>query len=496
MDRKEAFPKDARASLPSQPSGAHRPSHRMLKRPQFPIARRRTLLIQSDIIAILVSVFVALWLTAYTAHQQLSAQLTPAHISWFLLFPFAWFILAHVSDYYSFRVAGHLISSLIRLLWITLAMLVISLIMLASFLYGSLSSWFTIYYICSSSALTGLLRIVRILLMSWSGYRRRTLIVGTGSAAQIIWHAIKEEAARDYEVVGYVTSIHDHAPHEAYPAVLGTGADLPSIAQSYNIAELIVAYVNEVPEDIFQGLMECYGQGLEIVPMPALYEEITGRIPIELVGEHLWALVLPFGKHALISLFYPALKRLIDFIFSLIGLLLFVPALPFVALAIKLDSPGPVFFLQDRVGRGGRIFKIIKFRSMIDDAENLTGPCWATAYDERVTRIGRIMRKTRIDEVPQLINVLFGQMSLVGPRPERPEFDHILANNIPFYRTRLVVKPGLTGWAQVRYRYGNSLQDALRKLQYDLYYVRHQSPLFDLIIAVKTIGTIIRFQGT
>jgi lipopolysaccharide/colanic/teichoic acid biosynthesis glycosyltransferase len=133
---------------------------------------------------------------------------------------------------------------------------------------------------------------------------------------------------------------------------------------------------------------------------------------------------------------------------------------------------------------------------MIDDAEVLTGPRWASAYDERVTRFGRILRKTRIDEVPQLINVLLGQMSLVGPRPERPEFVQILGKDIPFYRTRLVVKPGLTGWAQVRYRYGNSMQDALRKLQYDLYYIRHQSLLLDLIIAIKTIGTMIRFQGT
>ena len=467
-----------------------------VKRPQFPLAQRRTILIQSDIIAILISVCLALWLLAHTARETFSAQLTFAHLLWFLLYPFAWFVLAHVSDYYNFRVTGHFLSSFIRLLCITLVVLALSLLALMLFPHDLLSGQFILYYTCSSFALIGLLRAARILLMSWSGSRRRALMVGTGNAAQIMRHAIKEEAARDYEVVGSIASINDPAPLEAALDVLGTGADLPSLAQRLSIAELIVAYVNEIPEDIFQGLVECYGQGVEIVPLPALYEEITGRIPIELVGEHLWSLVLPFGEHALISLCYPALKRLIDIIFSLVGLILFVPIIPCVALALKLDSPGPVFFLQDRVGRGGRTFRIVKFRSMIHDAERLTGPRWASAYDERVTRVGRILRKTRLDEVPQLINVLLGQMSLVGPRPERPEFDQILANEIPFYRTRLVVKPGLTGWAQVRYRYGNSLQDALRKLQYDLYYIRHQSPLFDLIIAIKTVGTVIRFQGT
>lgn len=230
--------------------------------------------------------------------------------------------------------------------------------------------------------------------------------------------------------------------------------------------------------------------------MSALYEEITGRIPIELVGEHMWALVLPVGEHSFLIKISLVLKRIFDIAFGLIGLLLFTPCLPFVALAIKLDSPGPVFYSQDRVGHGGKIFKIIKFRSMMDDAEALTGARWAAAYDERVTRFGRIMRQSRLDEVPQLLNVLLGQMSLVGPRPERPEFVQILAQEIPFYRARLVVKPGLTGWAQVRYRYGNSMQDALRKLQYDLYYIRHQSLFLDLIIAIKTISTMLRFRGT
>jgi lipopolysaccharide/colanic/teichoic acid biosynthesis glycosyltransferase len=174
----------------------------------------------------------------------------------------------------------------------------------------------------------------------------------------------------------------------------------------------------------------------------------------------------------------------------------FLPLLPFMALAIKLDSRGPVFYRQQRLGRGGRVFMIVKLRSMRVNAEVGSGPQWATARDPRVTRVGRFLRKTRLDEVPQLFNVLTGQMSVVGPRPERPVFVEMLAREIPFYRSRLVVKPGLTGWAQVCYPYGSSTEDALRKLQYDLYYIRHQSLMRDLLIMVRTVGTMMTLRGT
>lgn len=491
------MPKRVSTPLAVQQSRESANSRRPPRLPQPSVSKRRTLLIRGDSVATLLSVLIALGLWAHRANEPFTLDFIVDHFIWFFILPLLWFVLARVNDYYSLHVTSHLMSSLTRLTWITLELLVIYLATFFLAPRGSLPRRFIVYYAVVSLVLIGLWRASRLLLTGWAGFRRRALIVGPGRPAQIIMRAIKEEAARDYEIVGYVISAHDSTGIVEQPdEVLGTGNDLPQIVQNYGIAELIVAYVDEIPGDVFQGLMECYGQGIEMVPMPALYEEITGRIPIELVGEHLWALVLPLGEHTSFFNMYLALKRLIDVISSIIGLMLFAPFFPLVALAIKIDSPGPVFYSQDRVGRGGKYFRIIKFRSMIDDAEALTGPRWATAYDERVTRLGRMLRKTRIDEIPQLINVLLGQMSLVGPRPERPEFVQILGNDIPFYRARLVVKPGLTGWAQVRYRYGNSMQDALRKLQYDLYYIRHQSLLLDLIIAIKTIGTMIRFQGT
>ncbi|HLY26881.1 MAG TPA: sugar transferase, partial [Aggregatilineales bacterium] len=193
---------------------------------------------------------------------------------------------------------------------------------------------------------------------------------------------------------------------------------------------------------------------------------------------------------------YGPLKRGLDVILALVGLAIFAIMLPFLAVIMTLDNPGPLFYVQERVGRGGRLFKIMKLRSMIPDAEAQVGPQWAQQNDPRVTKIGRILRRTRLDEVPQLLNVLHGEMSMIGPRPERPFFVDQLTQQIPFYRTRLAVKPGVTGWAQVKYRYGSSREDALIKLQYDLYYIRHQSLTLDLLILLRTAGKMLALQGT
>jgi lipopolysaccharide/colanic/teichoic acid biosynthesis glycosyltransferase len=187
-------------------------------------------------------------------------------------------------------------------------------------------------------------------------------------------------------------------------------------------------------------------------------------------------------------------KRSLDLLTACGGLVIVALLAPWVALANAVWSPGPLLYWQTRVGRGGRPFELVKFRSMIPDAESL-GPVWATEGDERVTAVGRVLRKARLDELPQVWNILKGEMSLVGPRPERPEFVRELVQEIPFYQARHAVRPGITGWAQVRYRYGNSVQDALVKLQYDLYYIKHQNLYLELSILVKTAAVMIRLRG-
>jgi lipopolysaccharide/colanic/teichoic acid biosynthesis glycosyltransferase len=214
---------------------------------------------------------------------------------------------------------------------------------------------------------------------------------------------------------------------------------------------------------------------------------------VDHVGRDLYA-VLPTGDKAY-DRFYQLIKRLTDGVFSLLGLGALIVVTPCVALGNALTAPGPLFYKQPRVGKGGRVFMVHKFRSMIPDAEAKTGAVWALPNDNRITPVGRILRKTRLDELPQVLNVLRGEMSLIGPRPERPEFVDALAAQLPFYRARHAVKPGITGWAQVQYRYGNSSNDAKVKLEYDLYYVKHVSALLDLRIILQTIQVMLLFKG-
>jgi sugar transferase (PEP-CTERM system associated) len=222
-----------------------------------------------------------------------------------------------------------------------------------------------------------------------------------------------------------------------------------------------------------------------------VYEEYTGKIAVENLRPSWLIFASGFRKSRVLA----AAKRTIDVVGALIGLTLALPIMAVVALLVRLSSPGAIFYSQERVGLNGRVFRINKFRSMCADAEAATGAVWSTANDPRVTRVGRFLRLTRLDELPQLWNVLRGDMSIVGPRPERPEFVSKLTEEIPFYGQRHVVKPGLTGWAQVRYTYGASVEDTIQKLQYDLYYIKNMSLALDVVIVIETIKIVILRRG-
>jgi lipopolysaccharide/colanic/teichoic acid biosynthesis glycosyltransferase len=228
--------------------------------------------------------------------------------------------------------------------------------------------------------------------------------------------------------------------------------------------------------------------------MPDLYERLTQRVPVEHVNQE-WVLEATDGFTA-VGRMEQMFRRLLDLILGALGLLVLGVLLPFVALAIKLDDGGSLFYRQVRAGRAGKSFDVLKFRTMCPGAEADGKPKWATEDDHRITKVGRFLRKTRLDELPQVMNVLRGEMHVVGPRPERPTFITKLEEKIPFYRTRLVVKPGLTGWAQINYGYGNSVKDSLVKLQFDLYYIRHRSIGLDLYVIFKTLGVVLRGSGT
>jgi exopolysaccharide biosynthesis polyprenyl glycosylphosphotransferase len=463
---------------------------------QLQISERRLLMMAGDSAAIVLSVLLSLAIWSLVGRIPFGLDFITQQAFWFFALLILWFFLAGANDFYNLRLTAHLRTSVPRLLRIEAQLVVIYIVIFFVVSRDALPRLFVLYHAAISFVLIFTWRAWRVYLFVWTNFRRRALIIGTGWTAETIRQAIADDANDDYEVVGFIDST-ERAGSQALTIgqVLGTGSDLPAIARRHKIAEVILAHGSEIPGDVFQGIMTCYERGIAVVPMPILYEQITGRVPIEHLGKDHWAILLPIEGRSAFNI-YPSIKRLIDIVLALIGLLLFIAILPLLALLMKLDSPGPIFYSQERVGRGGRIFKVIKLRSMIPDAEKGSGPQWAAKDDPRVTRLGRILRKTRLDEVPQVINVLRGEMSVIGPRPERPMFVDQLASEIPFYRTRLAVNPGLTGWAQVSYKYGNTTHDALVKLQYDLYYIRHQSLTLDLLIALRTLVTILAFKGT
>lgn len=460
---------------------------------QLKVSERRTLLKIGDTWVVTLAVLIALRIWAFVDGTRFQTNFVWENSYWIPILLALWLSLASVNDFYNLRITASLQRSLRRMTQITLQMLLVYLVAFFLSPREALPRLFILYY--------GLLSIGMILLwrgLVWwlvmSGFKRRVVIVGAGWAARTIVETLRENASGEYEVIGLIANFDpkDTLTHEV--PLLGGGNQLVEIVETQNVSEIVLAYGSQLPGDIFQGVMDLYERGYTITPMPLLYEDITGRVPIEHVGLDDWKVVLPTASPSIFNL-NTALKRMLDIVLSTIGLFLFSLMLPFIALAIRLDSRGPIFFVQERVGKGGKPFKIIKLRSMVTDAEK-NGPQWASKGDPRITRVGKIMRMTRLDELPQFINILRGDMSLVGPRAERPYFVEQLSEEIPFYRTRHVVRPGATGWAQVNYNYANSIEDTLIKLQYDLYYIRHQSLALDMLIILRTIGKILSLGGT
>lgn len=263
------------------------------------------------------------------------------------------------------------------------------------------------------------------------------------------------------------------------------------LATHLRIDDVIVAFEERRGSLPTEELLRCRLDGIVVHEAEAFFERLTGMIPAEAMRPSYLIFNSGFVQHPLAE----AAKRLVDFTLALAGLLLVWPVMLVTALLVRLDSPGPILFRQERTGRHGRPFTLLKFRSMRDDAEKLSGPVWAQTNDPRITRMGGFLRRTRLDEVPQLLNVLAGSMSLVGPRPERPPFVEELSDKIPYYHQRHIVKPGITGWAQLHYIYSDSIEGGITKLQYDLYYVRHYSLLLDLFIVIQTARVILWPSG-
>jgi sugar transferase (PEP-CTERM system associated) len=323
-------------------------------------------------------------------------------------------------------------------------------------------------------------------------FRRRVLVLGGGHKAALILKLRRRADQRGFKLMGFVPVEGEdlQVPSER---VVQVGESMRDYAVAQHIGEVVVAVEDRRRSFPLRALLECRLAGIEIVDLASFLEREIGKVYLKILSPS-W---LIFGGGCRNDALRRSLERLFDFIVSGVFLCLTAPVMLLTTLAIKLEDGfrAPVFYFQDRVGFQGRIIRLCKFRSMRIDAESDGCARWATSHDERVTKVGSLIRKVRIDELPQLFNVFKGQMSFVGPRPERPEFVAQLAGSIPYYEDRHAVKPGITGWAQLCYPYGASERDALEKLQYDLYYVKHHGLILDLLILLQTVEVIMLGRG-
>jgi sugar transferase (PEP-CTERM system associated) len=320
------------------------------------------------------------------------------------------------------------------------------------------------------------------------GPRERLLLIGRSATADNFERELAERSHHGVEIVGFVEA---QSTDKYDSRSLGAFEDLPAIVRAHAVDRVVVNLADARGKLPMDKLLEMKLQGVTFADLASVYEECTGKIAIENLRPSWLIFSSGFRKSAAVLV----AKRVIEVVIAAVALVLCLPLLLLLAAVIVLTSPGPAVYSQLRVGQNGRVFRVYKLRSMRNDAERESGAVWSTPGDPRITRIGNVLRRTRLDELPQLWNILIGNMSLVGPRPERPEFVQDLARQIPLYKLRHVVKPGLTGWAQVRYTYTASVEDTMEKLQHDLFYIKNLSLRLDLFIIIDTVKTVVLHRG-
>jgi sugar transferase (PEP-CTERM system associated) len=394
-------------------------------------------------------------------------------------------LLSHWFDLYDSSNLGEKWEQVFRML-LVLGMVALSL-SAVGFLFPSLLPG-------NGSVVTGLIILIFTLFGWRAAYswmvkqpflRERVYVLGTGDRAKQLVRGLQERSALGIEVVGWTGDVDGELTRDT------VASHLLSLARGRGVHRVIVAMPDRRGTLPVEELLDLRLGGVKVEEATSWLERISGRIEIE----QLYPSWLIFAEGFRFSSFFRMLRRLLNFSVALVGLVLSLPLLPFIWLAVKLDSLGPVLYRQERVGRRGVIFYCYKFRTMRVDAEADTGATWAADDDPRITRVGKVLRALRLDEIPQLWCVLKGDMHFVGPRPERPEFVEWLIKEVPYYGVRHVVRPGITGWAQVQYKYGNTLEDAREKLQYDLFYIKNASLGLDLLIMFQTIKIVLLGRG-
>lgn len=426
------------------------------------------------------------------------------NIKWYVTLWLVWAVFATVFDVYNL----HRSAEPNKIIWNTVGSSGISsLIYLAT-------PWLTppienrtqaFLFIALAIVFVGSWRMVHAGLFMRAAFQVRTLVVGAGLSGRSLVRALRSEEGKGelspflgtgHELIGFVDDNPERLVEdiEGVP-VLGNSSQLVELVRQLDIDEVVIAitHLQTICPELFEAMLDCREMGIPVVTMTTIHERLTGRVAFEHASQNV-ELVSGQAENPFARMF-DFVKRLVDIVGAFVGLVGLLAVIPFVLLANMIWSPGPLFFRQRRVGKGGRHIEVIKLRSMVPDAEQNSGAVWASEQDNRITAIGRWLRNSHLDELPQVINVLKGEMSLVGPRPERPEFVDQLSQTIPFYRARHSVRPGITGWAQIHQDYGDSVEGAKEKLGYDLYYIKRVGPFIDTLIVLRTISKVLGLRG-
>jgi sugar transferase (PEP-CTERM system associated) len=454
------------------------------------LTRRTAFLVLFETVLILAAVCAGVWIRG--GSDELSEMFAQEGIPKALLITVICQLCLYYSDMYDLRVLGDRRELFIR---------IVQSLGATSFLLAATYYWFPALMIGRGVFVLSAFFVVTLVAgwrvaFEWLANRaprKRLLLVGTGPAAVALARELFDRRNDlGLEIIGFV----DPDPTKTgmsliNPGIIGTIEDIPFIVRERSVDRVVVSLGDARGMLPMDKLLDMKLNGVTFDHLASVYEELTGKIAVENLRPS-WLIFSPgFRK----GRFLQTMKRAIDIMAGGFGLTVLAPVMGITALVVKYTSPGGALYRQQRVGLHGKVFTLCKFRSMRSDAEAKSGAVWAQTNDPRITPIGRFMRKTRLDELPQLWNVLRGDMSLVGPRPERPEFVTSLTQQIPFYGQRHVVRPGLTGWAQVRYAYGASIEDSMEKLQYDLYYIKNLSIALDLFVIFSTIKTVILRRG-
>jgi sugar transferase (PEP-CTERM system associated) len=427
------------------------------------------------------------WLDAYFELNEKYGYLKAAFVMVFCLTAF------YLYDLYDFVVMHDRRELVLRLIQaLGLAWMALALVMYAvpALMIGR---GVTLIALPLALALMVLWRVAVHWLLGHPNVGEKILIVGSGASAIEVAREVLERRDAGYRVVGFVDNRPELIGRSLLnPRVIGMADELPAIVRREGVNRIVVALAERRGQFPVQQLLDLSLSGdVAIEECAGFYERLTGRVSLDMMRPS-WLIFSGRGRQGRLS---AGVRTVVHRSVALIGFLLSLPIALVTAILIKLDSRGPVFYSQERVGKNGRTFRVYKFRSMRTDAEK-DGPVWASkAGDDRATRVGRLIRKIRVDEIPQFWNILRGEMNFVGPRPERPHFVRQLAEEIPYYEQRHLIPPGLTGWAQIKYPYGASIEDARQKLQYDLFYIKNQSLVLDAVIMFETVKTILFGRG-